>query len=142
MSDAFDPRDAWQHARRIELVRYASEIGHPEIVEQMPKNMIVEKLKALGVPPPSVPLRPLMAPGGNYDPRSGDTTPVSHRTGKAPIKNIPDEIDADELLAQEWSQKKPVEQMGWHEMRAELKARGIKIDRKWTKDDVRKQLGV
>ena len=138
MSDAFDPRDAWGHARRIELVRHANAMGHTDIIEQMPKELIVKRLKALGVPPPTVPLRPLMAPGGNYNPRSGDTSPTSHKAGAVPVKSAPDEIDADELLEQEWQQKKPVADMNWHEMRAELKARGIKIDRKWRMDDVRK----
>ena len=135
-----DPRDKWQHARRIELVRYANENGHPEITEDYPKNLIIQKLKSYGLPPPSVPPRYI-----GSGPRSGDTDLNSHHYNGSPApqqKTETVEIDADELMALEFeARKRPnVDQMTWNEMRKELKARGIKLDRKWSMADVKARL--
>ena len=40
-----DPRDPWARTRRMELVRYAAELGIDEINEQMPHPLIVRVLK-------------------------------------------------------------------------------------------------
>ena len=100
-----DPRDKWQHARRIELVRYALENGHPDITEDYPKNLIIKKLKALGLPPPNVPPRPI-----GSGPRSGDTDLNSHHYNGSPAphqqKTETVEIDADELMALEFEARK------------------------------------
>jgi len=45
------------------------------------------------------------------------------------------EIDADELLAREWGQQK--KEFGFNEMRAELKAAGVKLNRRWNKEAVK-----
>ncbi len=138
MSDIgnFDPRTPWDHARRPELVRHAHDLGYKDITEQMPKDLIVKRLKALGAPPPSTPLRPLMPIGGTYDPRAGDTSPTSHKNGASiNVATGETEIDAEELLEQEYAAQSA--QKGFNEMRAELKAAGVKLDRKWNKEAVK-----
>lgn len=140
MSDIgnYDPRSAWDHARRIELVRHAHECGYKDITEHMPKDLIVKRLKALGAPPPNTPLRPLQPIGGTINPRAGDTRSDSHKNGvpqSATSNEV--EIDADELLEQEYAQQK--RDLGFNEMRAELKAAGVKLDRKWDKAKVKEE---
>lgn len=141
MSDIgnYDPRTAWDHARRMELVRHAHELGYKDITEQMPKDLIVKRLRALGAPPPNTPLRPLQPIGGTLDPRSGDTRPDSHRNGAAKTFGGETEIDAGELLEQEYAAQSAPRELGFNEMRAELKAAGVKLDRKWSKADVKAQ---
>ena len=98
-ADDLDPRSAWDHARRLELVRHANDLGFKDITEIMPKDLIVKRLKALGAPPPNTPLRPLQPIGGTLDPRAGDTHPDSHRNGSPRVVSAGEiEIDADELL--------------------------------------------
>src|SRR5690242_8353384 len=141
MSDIgnYDPRSAWDHARRMELVRHAHDLGHKDITEQMPKDLIVRRLKALGAPPPNTPLRPLQPIGGTVNPRAGDTTPTSHRNGNSRSAGSGEiEIDAGELLEQEFAaQQAAPRQLGFNEMRAELKAAGVKLDRRWNKEAVK-----
>lgn len=140
MSDIgnYDPRSPWDHARRMELVRHAHDLGHKDISETMPKELIVKRLKALGAPPPNTPLRPLTPIGGTVDPRSGDTHPGSHRNGAAKsVATGEIEIDAGELLEQEFAAQSAPKNLGFHEMRAELKAAGVKLDRKWNKEAVK-----
>lgn len=125
-----DPRDGWARARRREVFRYAQELGFKDIVEQMPKDLMVRLLKSRGAAQPKVPLRPL-----------GQERPTdSHHINSAQAETT--EIDADELLAQEWAaqQKPDIANMSFNDMRAELKAAGVKLDRKWRMDDVRAQL--
>lgn len=134
-SQTFDPRDQWARARRIEVFRYASELGHTKdnyIEEQMPKDLMVKRLKALGVPPPSVPPRPI---GANINSRSGDTSPNSHHytAGKSQPVEIA-EVDASDVLERDWKTQPKVEarsvaDMSITELRKECKARGIKMAR-------------
>lgn len=110
----------------MEIVRYAAELGIKEIVEQMPKDLMVKRMKALGVPPPKVPPRPIGSPA-----RSGDTTPTSHRyEAKEEEKTETIELSADELLEREWKTREiPIEKMSIGDARKACKARGIKISR-------------
>jgi hypothetical protein len=81
------------------------------------------------------------------NPRNGDTTPDSHRGTLSPIvlpKPIETTvtIDADLLLEQAWAieeqkLRQPAKELTWNEMRAELKAKGIKINRRWRMADVK-----
>jgi hypothetical protein len=137
MSDIgnFDPRSAWDHARRMELVRHANDLGYKDITEQMPKELIVRRLQALGAPPPNTPLRPLQPIGGTIDPRTSDTHPGSHKNGTAKQIAASDEIDATELLEQEFASQNA--NKSYNEMRAELKAAGVKLDRRWNKEAVK-----
>lgn len=131
VSKTEDPRGPWAVARRMELVRYAHELGHIDIVEQMPKELIVKRLQALGVPPPSVPPRPI----GIGNPRSGDTDINSHKYNGAKIKTETErvEISAEDLMEREWSNtiiaQDNFDKMSINELRNECKARGIKLAR-------------
>ena len=128
----FDPRDPWARARRIEIFRYAQEKGVTEVVEQMPKDVMVKRLKAKGIPPPPVPPRSI---GAHINPRSGDTSPTSHRyTGQTqPKAETVVEVDADEVLERDWQQQssapKTDRPMTITEARQECKRRGIKMKR-------------
>jgi hypothetical protein len=136
-----DPRGPWARARRIELIRYAAELGIQEISEEMPKEVIVKILQSRGIQPPSVPPRFV---GALADSRSGDTSPTSHHYNGSQVPKIAEravEINADDLALQEWkkSREKPKE-LTFNEMRAELKASGVKLDRRWRMAEVRAQL--
>jgi hypothetical protein len=139
LKDIDDPRDKWRQARRIELVRYAEENGHPEIDHRYPANLIILKLKALGLPPPSVPDRRI-----GSSPRAGDTTPNSHHAVNGPPKPKAETItiDADELLEREFEEtlKPAIKNMTYREMRAELKASGMVLNRRWSKQDIINEL--
>lgn len=128
---AWDPRDPWARTRRFELVQYAEQLGIKEISEQMPHSLIVKKLKALGIKPPGVQHAPLGSP-----PKSA---PAIRRAGENTVV-----LDADELVEREYEEnlKKviPIENMTFNDMRAELKAAGVKLDRKWRMAEVRSQL--
>ena len=124
-----DPRDPWQRARRMEVVRYAHELGHSDIVEQMPKDLMVRILRSRGVPAPSVPPRPI----GNVNPRSGDTSLTSHHYS-GPVSEPAQEtvtVSAEEILARDWAAHKeaqaaqPVEP-SFIQLRQACKAKGIK----------------
>lgn len=133
-TETLDPRGPWSTARRMEVFRYAKEKGVSEIKEQMPKDVMVRILQAKGIAPPNV--RPRLI-GKNFDPRSWDTDINSHHYNGNEQPSKPAEtvtIDADELLEREW---KSQEVKGYNEMRAELKAAGVKLSRRWNKDDVR-----
>jgi hypothetical protein len=135
-----DPRDPWMRARRIELVRYAHEKGMAsEISEQMPKDLIVKRMKAKGLPPPSVPPRPLGGP-----PRSGDTSPDSHHyTGpQVEVKQDTVTVDAADLAEREWAarQDKPFDQMDIRELRSACKAKGIALKRTDRMPDMKAKL--
>ena len=140
-TDTFDPRDPWAKTRRMELVRYAAELGIKDIVEQMPKDLMIKRLKAHGVQPPRVPPRPI---GKNFEARSGTDLNSHHFNGSEQASKTTEvlEIDADELTERQWAaqQKPDIVKMGFNDMRAELKAGGVKLDRKWRLDDVRAQL--
>ena len=128
-----DPRGPWASVRRMECYRYAAELGIKEIYEPMPKDLCVKIFTARGVPPPKVPMRSI---GKNMDARAWNTTPGSHHSNleqRQPTKAL--EIDADELLAREWGQQK--KEVGFNEMRAELKAAGVKLDRRWRLAEVK-----
>lgn len=126
-----DPRDGWGHARRLDVVRHAHRLGHVDIVETMPKTVMVKLLKARNVPPPPVPMRTL------DNPRAGDTTPNYDlpRNG-ARVQPVVNEVDAeDDALAQWKAQQqapalKPVAQMNITEVRQHLKRLGIKFSRR------------
>lgn len=125
----FDPRDPWAKARRIEVFRWAQEKGITEIVEQMPKDVMVNRLKARNIPPPPVPSRMI---GAHIDPRSGDTSPTSHRHGGQPQKLAATtvEVDAADVLERDWQQQSAVAApMNITDMRKECKRRGIKMVR-------------
>ncbi len=127
---SWDPRDPWARTRRIELVQYAEELGVKEISEQMPHSLIVKKFKALGIKPPKSEHAPLGAP-----PKSA---PATRQASENTVL-----LDADELAELEWkaSQAKPkIESMTFNDIRAELKAAGVKLDRKWRMAEVRAQL--
>lgn len=129
----FDPRNPWDRARRIEIVRYAKEQGIAEIDEQMPKDLMVRRLTALGVPPPSVPPRMIGIP----DARTGDTSPDSHRfTAQQSQPTELAVLDAADVLERDWQAQrvkpaevnaKPVNEIT--ELRKECKRRGIKLAR-------------
>lgn len=53
----FDPRDPWAKARRIEIYRHGRVHGATDIQEDMPKDLMVRRLKARNIPPPVVPPR-------------------------------------------------------------------------------------
>lgn len=131
-TQTFDPRDPWAKARRIEVYRYAREKGIVEINEQMPKDLMVERLKALGVPPPSVPPREI---GAHINARSGDTSPDSHHYNGSTKAAAPEvvEMNAIEVLARDWKQQQAappdVASMTITQARQECKRRGIKIAR-------------
>lgn len=128
-TQTFDPRSAWDHARRIEIYRYAKEKGITEIVEAMPKDLMVLRLKALGLPPPPVPQRPI---GALIDSRSGDTSPESHHYTGQPQKPVTETVvmDAAAVMERDWQQtQKTPTTMTITEMRQELKRRGIKMKR-------------
>lgn len=126
----FDPRDLWATARRIEVYRHAKEHNVPDISEDMPKDLIVKRCKAAGLPPPSVPRRPI----GSVDPRIGDTNPNSHHAGEGSVAKSEEveTIDADDNLEREWKtqQQKPVNDMNINELRGACKAKGIKLSRR------------
>lgn len=131
LREIFDPRDPWARTRRMQLVQYAEQLGIKEISEQMPHTVIVRKLKALGVKPPNGPQVPLGAP-----PRSEAVTPSS-----------PDTIvlDVDELAELQWQAQqtpkaRPIAEMTFNEMRAELKSGGVKLNRRWRMDEVKAEL--
>lgn len=134
-----DPRDPWALPRRMEIFRYAKELGIAEIVEAMPKELMVKRLKARGIQPPKVPPRPI---GKNLDYRSGDTSPDSHHYNGSPVvadqtaKTV--EIDADDLLEAEWrASQQPKKELGFMEMRSELKKAGVKLNRRWRLPEVK-----
>lgn len=130
----FDPRDPWARARRIEIFRYAQEKGVTEVIEAMPKDVMVKRLKARGIPPPAVPPRPI---GANINPRSGDTSPNSHHYTAQPQKAAEpvSEVDASEVLERDWQQQQAnppladVAAMNITQARQECKRRGIKLKR-------------
>lgn len=115
----------------MEVFRYAQEKGVTEIVETMPKDLMVARLKARGIPAPSVPPRAI---GAHMSPRSGDTTPDSHHYTAKPQPTETSELDAASVLEREWQQQQtaPVFDAGTAsitEVRKELKRRGIKMAR-------------
>jgi hypothetical protein len=118
----------------MECYRYAAELGIKEIYEPMPKDICVKIFTAKGVLPPKVPVRSI---GKDMNARAWDTSPTSHRsnTERPPEPTKTAEIDADELLAREWGQQK--KEVGFNEMRAELKAAGVKLNRRWNKEAVK-----
>lgn len=137
-SQTFDPRDQWAKARRIEVFRYATELGHTKddyIQEQMPKDMMVKRLKARNVPPPSVPPRPI---GAHISARSGDTSPDSHHYNAAkPATSESVSVDAADILERDWKPDLPtadapttdLAKMSIGELRQACKTRGIKLAR-------------
>lgn len=133
-TQTFDPRDPWARARRLEVFRHAQENGVTEILETMPKDLMVKLLRAKDIPPPSVPPRPI---GAHISARSGDTSPDSHHYA-GPATVAPTEtvvVDADAVLERDWKREqdavKPsaVSAMTITELRQECKRRGIKIAR-------------
>jgi hypothetical protein len=134
INQIFDPRDRWQRARRMELVRQAHKFGHKDITEAWPKDLIIPELKSRNVPPPSVPDRTI-----GSDPRESHTSPHSHEVGQAPeqkVESAPVEIiSAEEVLRRDFAaQQKPPPT--YHEMRAAIKERGITLNRRWNKQDI------
>src|SRR5512139_935536 len=133
-----DPRNPWDSVRRMELVRYAAEKGVKEIIEAMPKTVMVQILKQKGYPPPNVRARNI---GKNMNPRAWDTDANTHQAAPQPKQDVKAEtveIDADELLMREWQAKKPnYDNMNFNDLRAELKRRGIKWEKRWKAADIR-----
>lgn len=131
--ETIDPRDPWERVRRMEVFRYAQELRVPGIEDRggiPPKDLMVAQLKALKIPPPTVPPRTI----GAVDPRMGDTSPDSHHfKGQTQPQRQPEtvELTALDVLTRDWQaqQSKPVDQMTITEARKECKARGIKMAR-------------
>lgn len=129
-TQTFDPRDAWDHARRLEVYRYAKELGHADITEDLPKDLMVARLKSRGVKPPTTPLRQI---GAHVSARSGDTAPNSHHFDGTQQAPQPETVvmDALAVLERDHQQQKraPVDGMNITELRQECKQRGIKMVR-------------
>ena len=99
-TETLDPRDPWKRVRRMEVVRYAAELGIEGITEAMPKDVSVAILRGKGVPPPSVPPRSI---GKNFESRSGTDLNSHHYNQPQQTKTQQVvEVDADELLMREW----------------------------------------
>lgn len=131
-----DPRDPFARLRRSELVRLAAEKGIPDISEQMPKELIVKRLKAQGFIPPAVAQRPLDAP----TPKIGVDAPVIETDSDTVV------IDAAELAEREWlaqqKAQKHIDEMNINELRDACKQRGIKMKRTDKMQDLRDKLRV
>ena len=132
-SQTFDGRDAWSRARRLEIFRYAQELGVEKIKDGPngipPKDLMVKVLQSLGHPPPSVPPRSI---GAYVDSRSGDTGPTSHKfTGQQtqpPAETV--ELDALTVLERDWQQHaEPKQELTITDARKECKRLGIKMAR-------------
>lgn len=131
-----DPRSPWDYVRRMELVRYAAEKGVTEIVEAMPKTVMVQILRQKGFGPPNVRTRSI---GKNMNPRAWDTDVNTHQVPPQPKQDAKAEtveVDADELMAREWL-KPNFDNMTFNDLRAELKKRGIKWEKRWKAADIR-----
>ena len=113
-----DPSGPWAKLRRRECVYLAKKHGVTEVTEEWAKNDIVAVLSARGVVPPAMNGRNI---GKNFDPRAWDTNVDIDIPVSAPTP-IPQSKKAD---------------IGFNEMRAELKAAGVKLDRKWDKAAVK-----
>lgn len=111
-----DPSGPWSKLRRRECVYLARKHGIQEVTEEWAKNDIVQLLSARGIVPPVIEGRHI---GKNFNPRAWDTNvdldvPV--------VSPIPTPAKPD---------------IGFNEMRAELKAAGVKLDRRWNKEQVK-----
>lgn len=133
-----DPSGPWSKVRRVELFRLCQENGLNEMRDGPsglpPARVMVAALSAKGVAPPSTAHRSI---GKNFNPRAWDTDLNTHKNTAAPEAAKPAEtvtVDADDMLLSQWKalQDKP-KVLGFNEMRAELKAAGVRLDRKWDK---------
>src|ERR1051326_2062433 len=137
-AETLDPRDPWARTRRIEIFRVCQENGITQFQDGPlglpPKDLMIRELKKRGIKPPSVPPRGI---GKYLNERSGDTTPDSHHYSGQQVKPTGAvTVEADEILERDWQQAQQQTQReakSYNDMRAELKAAGVKLDRKWDK---------
>lgn len=114
-----DPRDPLQKATRDELVDFAKLRGWIDINEQMPKPLIIRKLKEKGVGSIPIPDRPL----GGF--KTKDSYGIEAEQPEVPT------VDADEALIKQWEATKdePIakspDEMSIQELRRTLKAMGV-----------------
>ena len=129
-----DPRDALAKARRYELLKFAKANGVSEITEAMPAILMRKILRGRGLTRIAIPPRNL---GQMNQSRSAEAAPVSG-------DQVP-EIDADADLARQFGQMapapKPGAEMSINELRAAVKAKGLKIARTDTMESLRAKLG-
>jgi hypothetical protein len=141
LKEITDPRDPWMKARRLELVRYAHKNGHVDISERWPADLIRQELKKRGLPPPNVPNRRLPTVE-SYNPRSGDTAPEGVDYGEwkdFKAQFLVETVDPLEAMRRDFEREMqaPEKEPGYNDMRKELKSAGVKLDRKWTKEQVK-----
>ena len=129
-----DPRDALAKARRYELLKFAKANGISEITESMPAILMRKILRGRGLTRIAIPPRTLgqmnQARSAEAAPSSGDQVP---------------EIDADADLARQFGQPaapKPAGDMSINELRAAVKAKGLKIARTDTMESLRAKLAT
>lgn len=130
-----DPRDALAKARRYELLKFAKANGISEITESMPAILMRKILRGRGLTRIAIPPRIL---GQVNQSRSAEAAPVSS-------DQVP-EIDAEADLARQFGQAavttpKPVAEMSINDLRAAVKAKGLKIARTDTMESLRAKLG-
>jgi len=117
LKEIYDPRTPWAKARRWEVHKWGIKHGIT-LDEAMPKDLMVRKLQAAGVPPPTANFEIL---GGAQAPSNAPTV----------------EVDATDLLQRQWEAKSSIDKMNFNQLRAELRARGITWNRRWKADDIR-----
>lgn len=130
-----DPRDALSRARRMELFRFAQAQGISDIVQEMPASLMRRMLRARGLTNIRIPPRMLGAQNASG---SSQQAGPDHKVN---------EIDADDDLARQFQEQQKAKQaapaagkMSMNELRAECKARGIKMDRRDNMETLRAKL--
>jgi len=125
-----DPRDLLGKATRYELARFAKEKGVPGITEETPADVSRKILRSRGLTDIKIPNRQL----GSYD---NVVPPAVTSAGEPASENA---IDAVDLLTAEYEQKKDISQMSMNELRAECRARGVKMERRDNVQSLREKL--
>ena len=129
LSRVDDPRNNLKKATRWELIQFARSKG-VNIDPEMPAELMRDILADNGHTDIQLPPRVLGSP--NYWGRGKTATSVPPMSVKAD-----NTVNAKSDLARQWrEQQKPKETKSYNEMRADLKAAGVKLDRKWSKQDV------
>lgn len=118
-----DPRDPLQKATRDELVDFAKLQGWIDINEQMPKPLIIRKLREKGISRIPIPDRPLGAFKGK------DSYGIIAEQPDAPTVNADDALIEQYEATKDEPVAKTPDEMTMGELRKACKARGIKMVR-------------